>query len=236
MAAAHPSPRTHGAAPPTTRPSTPSQPVWEGFDSAKETTEGLTAVIHGPAEVFESPTSDDPWTTLDPTTILGTTTVLAVVAGPEHGRFEVMLPLRPNGSTGWIESDGLDFYVADGEVRVDLSDRELTYVVDGTEVLRTKVGVGSEYNQTPTGVYFVTDSVTLTDPGSPWGPHALGLSARSDSITEFNGGDGIIGIHGTNNPGSIGDDISLGCIRLRNEDIEALHAAVPIGTRVTISA
>ncbi len=210
--------------------------MWQGFDTAVKATEGLTAVVHGRAEVFESPTSADPRTTLEPTTILGTTTVLAVIGGPERGRYEVMLPLRPNGSTGWIESDGLDFYIADAEIRVDLSDRELTYVVDGTEVLRTRVGVGSEHNQTPIGVYFVTDSVTLSDPGSPWGPYALGLSARSDSITEFNGGDGIIGIHGTNNPGSIGDDISLGCIRLRNEDIAALHEMTPIGTRVTISA
>jgi lipoprotein-anchoring transpeptidase ErfK/SrfK len=135
-----------------------------------------------------------------------------------------------------VETDHLSFYIADGEIVVDLSARRLTYLVDGVEVLGTDVGVGSDYNATPTGTYFVTDSVTITDPTSPWGPHALGLSARSDSITEFNGGDGIIGIHGTNNPGSIGDNISLGCIRLPNDVIAALHEMVPIGTRVTINA
>jgi len=125
-------------------------------------------------------------------------------------------------------------YVVDGEIVVDLSDRVLTYTVDGVEVLRTEAGIGSVHNQTPTGEFFVTDNVSVADPNGPWGPHALGLSARSDTITEFNGGDGIIGIHGTNNPSSLGDDISLGCVRLANDVIATLHEMVPIGTRVTI--
>lgn len=212
------------------------RPVWQGFERTTGAPNGLTAVIHGPTDVFDSPTIEEPRASLEPTTILGTTTVLAVVGGPEAGRFEVMLPVRPNGSTGWIDGDALSFYIADGEIRIDLSTRELSYVVDGVEVLHTDIGVGSEYNQTPVGVFFVTDRVTVNDPNSPWGPHALGLSARSDTITEFNGGDGIIGIHGTNNPSSIGDNISLGCVRLPNDMITALHGMAPIGTRVTISA
>jgi lipoprotein-anchoring transpeptidase ErfK/SrfK len=82
----------------------------------------------------------------------------------------------------------------------------------------------------------VTDNVTLANPGSPWGPHALGLSARSDTITEFNGGDGIVGIHGTNRPDSIGEAASLGCVRVPNEVIVQLHQLVQIGTPVEIRA
>lgn len=219
-----------------TEPTRPVRAVWAGFDETNEETLGLTAVARGALDVYGAPGDTDPQWTLEPTTILGTTTVLGVVTGPNDGWVEVMLPVRPNGSTGWVETDHLSFYIADGEIVVDLSARRLTYLVDGVEVLGTDVGVGSDYNATPTGTYFVTDSVTITDPTSPWGPHALGLSARSDSITEFNGGDGIIGIHGTNNPGSIGDNISLGCIRLPNDVIAALHEMVPIGTRVTINA
>jgi lipoprotein-anchoring transpeptidase ErfK/SrfK len=55
-------------------------------------------------------------------------------------------------------------------------------------------------------------------------------------VTEFNGGDGIVGIHGTNRPSSIGNAASLGCIRLPNEMIARLHAMVPIGTPVEIRA
>jgi lipoprotein-anchoring transpeptidase ErfK/SrfK len=76
----------------------------------------------------------------------------------------------------------------------------------------------------------------MVDPNSPWGPHALGLSGRSDSISEYNGGDGIIGIHGTNRPASIGEAASLGCVRLPNDVITLIHQMVPIGTPVEIRA
>lgn len=220
----------------TDLPEVEEREVWKGFSATTQAPQTLAAMARGPVDVYESPDSPQPEMSLEGTTILGTVTVLAVVDGPIDGWVEVMLPVRPNGSTGWVELDAVSLYVADSEISIDLSDRRLTYVVDGVEVLATDVGVGSEHNQTPTGQYFVTDSVTLADPNSPWGPHALGISARSETITEFNGGDGIIGIHGTNNPGSIGGNISLGCVRLPNDMITALYELVPIGTRVTVNA
>lgn len=210
-------------------------PVWEGFSATSETAPTLAAYAHGPIEVYASPGElGEPTTVVEPLTILGTITVLGVVTPPQRGWIEIMLPVRPNGSTGWIRADQVSLYVVDGEIIVDLSDRALSYVLDGEEILSAEVGIGSPHNETPTGEFFVTDNVSVSDPGGPWGPHALGLSARSDTITEFNGGDGIIGIHGTNNPASIGDDISLGCVRLDNDVIATLHEMVPIGTRVTI--
>ena len=121
----------------------------------------------------------------------------------------------------------LMLYVVDSKVEIDLSDRTLTYYEQGEEVLTTSVAVGTERNPTPVGEFFVTDNVTLANPGSPWGPHAFGISARSDTITEYNGGDGIIGIHGTNRPASIGNAASLGCVRVPNEVITTLHEIVP---------
>lgn len=213
-----------------------SKQVWEGFEATAESPPGLVAYARRPVDVYADPGDDTPWTTVEPLTILGTVTVLAVISGPVDGWAEVMLPMRPNGTTGWVREDDVWFYVADGEIFVDLTERRLTYVLDGVAVLETDVGIGSDYNQTPTGLFFVTDNVTLADPTGPWGPSALGLSARSDTITSFNGGDGIIGIHGTNNQSSIGSNISLGCIRLPNDTIDLLHDLVPIGTKVEIRA
>ena len=187
-------------------------------------------------EVFAGPNAIEPIRTVEPTTILGTTTVLMVVEGPSDGWARVLLPGRPNGSEGWVRSDEMVAFVVEGKVLIDLSDRTLSYVVGNTEVIATPVGVGRGANPTPTGTFFVTDSVALADPTSPWGPHALGLSARSDTITEYNGGDGIIGIHGTNNPRSIGRAVSLGCIRVANDVITRLHEVVAIGTPVEIRA
>ena len=173
---------------------------------------------------------------LPKTTILGTTTVLALVDEPVDGWAEVMLPTRPNGTTGWISLDTVALYVVGGRIEVDLSDRELVYYVGEDEHFKTTVAIGTSANPTPTGSFFVTDSVRVGNSSGPWGPAALGLSARSDTVTEFNGGDGIVGIHGTNRPGLIGQAVSLGCIRLSNDMISALHSMVPIGTPVEIRA
>ena len=236
-----PVPTTSGPPPTSTTPipttvTTEARPVWDGYQATNREPATLAAVARQPLEVFESPGQAEPKLTLEPETILGTVRVLGVLGEPVDGWLEVMLPVRPNGSTGWVRANNVSLYAVDGEIHVDLSDRELRYTVDGVELFVSEVGIGSDYAETPTGTFFVTDRVTMNNPGSPWGPNALGLSAHSNTITEFNGGDGIIGIHGTDNPGSIGRNISLGCIRLPNEMITVLYPMVPLGTRVTVSA
>jgi len=206
--------------------------------TAESLPEGSFLVLEaqGEVEVFASPGDREPIRVLEARTILDTPTVVTVLEGPSDGWARVMLPGRPNGSEGWVESDKFTEHVVEGSVVVDLSDRTLTYHESGKEILSTTVAIGTEGNPTPTGSFFVTDNVTLANPASAWGPHALGLSARSDTITEFNGGDGIVGIHGTNRPESIGEAASLGCVRVPNEVIARLHELVQLGTPVEISA
>jgi hypothetical protein len=203
-----------------------------------EVPEGSTLVVKAvdEVEVYSEPDAALPSLTLEPTTILGTETVLAVLEQPVRGWARVMLPIRPNGSEGWVQIEEMTPYLVHGRVVVDLSERTLTYQEAGVEVISTTVAVGSSRNPTPTGTFFVTDNVTLSDPNSPWGPHAFGLSARSETITEYNGGDGIIGIHGTNKPGSIGEAASLGCVRVPNDVIATLHDMIAAGTPVEIRA
>jgi hypothetical protein len=228
---------------PTTTPATtaptpgPQNPVYDGLD-ASTVPEGMTLVarVKGETVVYTGPTLDEPLTTLPESTILGTDTVLAILDGPVDGWARVMLPIRPNGAEGWIQTDNTDIFVVGGRVVVDLSERELTVYRGGKVILTSPVAIGTSRNPTPTGTFFVTDSVTLTNPNSPWGPRALGLSGRSETITEYNGGDGIIGIHGTNRPGSIGHAASLGCVRLPNDVMVQVHKLVPIGTPVEIRA
>jgi lipoprotein-anchoring transpeptidase ErfK/SrfK len=196
----------------------------------------LAVKARGEIEVYRFPGATKPFVTLPPDTILGTVTVLSVIDGPRNGWAQVLLPVRPNGTTGWVNVVESPVYVVSGRIVVDLSERTLRYYEDGEVVVKTEVGVGSVTNPTPTGSFFVTDSVTLSNPYSPWGPHAFGLSARSETITEYNGGDGIIGIHGTNMPTSIGEAISLGCVRVPNDVITRLHGMVKVGTPVDIVA
>ena len=225
-------------APSTTTTSIATTTTVEEVLDVESLPEGSSLVLGArqAVEVFDGPNATEPIRILEPTTILGTITVLAVVEGPSDGWARVLLPGRPNGAEGWVRADEMVAFVVEGKVLIDLSDRTLSYVVGDDEVIATPVGIGSQTNPTPTGQFFVTDSVALADPTSPWGPHALGLSARSDTVTEFNGGDGIIGIHGTNNPDSIGLALSLGCVRVANDVITRLHEVVAIGTPVEIRA
>ena len=187
-------------------------------------------------EVFDGPQLVAPSHVLEAATILGSPRVFLVQTGPVDGWVEVSVPVRPNGATGWVRAGALDLRVLEHAIFVDLSDRLLRLELDNEIVLETEVAIGSPHNPTPTGSYFVTDVVELADPTGPWGPFALGLSAFSDTISEFNGGDGIIGIHGTNRPASIGEPVSLGCVRVPNEIAARLAEMVELGTPVEIQA
>lgn len=199
-------------------------------DDPAESIAGLTS---GETPVFAEIGAAEPFRILPAETILGTPTVVSIIED-SPGWVKALLPGRPNGQTGWIRADDVEVFTMDREVVVDLDARQLTVLSDGMVTFEAEVAIGSEVSPTPTGTFFVTDAVQLTAPGGPWGPYAFGLSARSDVVTEFNGGDGIVGIHGTNQPASIGNAASLGCVRLPNEVITLLWEIMAVGMKVTI--
>ena len=80
--------------------------------------------------------------------------------------------------------------------------------------------------------HLVLDSPPPT-PDSIYGAYAYGLSAFSKVITTWKWG-GVIGLHGTNEPSSIGHRVSHGCIRMHNRAIEYLARILPLGTPITI--
>lgn len=103
---------------------------------------------------------------------------------------------------------------------VDLSDRML-YLLEGDSVIRGyPVGIGKMLTQTPQGEYEIVNKVP--NPGGPFGAFWMGLSKPH------------YGIHGTNDPSSIGREVSHGCIRMYNENVLELSSIVPLHTRVTI--
>lgn len=184
--------------------------------------------------IYPRPRTQTPVRVIAGTTILGTPTTFLVIGGSGDW-YEVLVPGRPNGAIGWVRAQDVETFEVDVEVIIRLSNHSLEVRdSNGQTVFMTEVAVGSQASPTPRGTYFITDAVALSNAGGPWGPYAFGLSARSATITEFNGGDGIIGIHGTNSPSSIGRDASLGCIRLTNDAISALWQLLDVGTPVTI--
>jgi hypothetical protein len=197
------------------------------------------ALVPRRAVVFRSP-RQTPFASFGPRNVNGHATVFGVlgkVAGPgcRSTWYRVELPIRPNGATGWVRARQLRVGVVHTRIVVDLSKRRLTLFRDGRPVLRTTTAVGSPSTPTPTGRYYVNQRLIPPDPSGPWGPGAIGISAHSDVLREWTQG-GPIAIHGTNEPGSIGQAVSHGCIRLRNRVLEKLFWATDAGTPVIITA
>lgn len=105
-------------------------------------------------------------------------------------------------------------------ITISISMRRLTLFNNGKPIKSYPVGVGKQYSPTPTGRF--TIATKRQNPGGPFGAMWLGLSIPH------------VGIHGTNNPSSIGGFVSKGCIRMQNRDVLELAGLVAIGTPVSI--
>ncbi len=195
----------------------------------------LTA--HG---AHRAPDAESPQSALVPATrpITGEQTTLPVIArsiGAGGIRWlEVMLPGRPDGSTGWIAQQGTRPLVTPWRIVVDLAARRVSVYDNGRLARSFQAVVGKPSTPTPTGQFFVEETVQMP-PGEAGGPYALALSARSNVLQEFEGGPGQIGIHGRDNlGGTLGTAASHGCVRLATASIDWLVARVGPGTPVTI--
>jgi len=186
--------------------------------------------------VFASPSSRDPSEVLPSPTSSGDPLIF-LVSGPtlESAWLRVYLPQRPNNSQGWVHTNAVTLSADDYSVAVNLSTHTMTVFSDGLEMMSTSVGEGQSALPTPTGRFFIVDLLKQPDPTGEYGPYAFGLSAFSDVLQSFGGGPGEIGIHGTDNPKSVGASLSHGCIRVPNATIVALAALLPLGTPVLIS-
>jgi lipoprotein-anchoring transpeptidase ErfK/SrfK len=148
----------------------------------------------------------------------------------------VYLPSRPNGSSGWIKRSQVGIYANPYRVRIDLRAHRLTAWAASKVIARAPVGVGRAVTPTPAGTYFVVSRVRPLQLNTVYGAFAFGLSAHSNVFARFGfGGDGRIGLHGTNEPAGVGHDVSHGCIRMTNRTILRLSRLLPLGTPVVIT-
>lgn len=165
-------------------------------------------------------------------------TVFAVVGavvdqGCDPLWYRVQLPIRPNGTEAYVRAGAVDVFRIRTRIEIDLSERTLTFTRSGKVVLRAPVAIGTSENPTPVGRFYVNQRLRASDPGGPFGPAALGLSAFAPNLSEWAQG-GPVAIHGTNDPGGIGQAISHGCVRMTNDQLTRLYAATPAGTPVVI--
>ncbi len=118
---------------------------------------------------------------------------------------------------------------------VSIPDRKLALLVNGQVVKVYDTAVGSPRTPSPSGSFAVRNRlehptwyhqgrVVGPGKGNPLGTRWIGLSV------------GGYGIHGTNAPRSIGRNVSHGCIRMRNADVEELFTLVQVGDPVELYA
>jgi lipoprotein-anchoring transpeptidase ErfK/SrfK len=185
--------------------------------------------------VYESATATKAFFVFDNKTNFSGRHVFYVLS-TEPGGYRVLLPMRPNGRTGFVKTADVTVFQHDFAILVTLSTKTLTVFKGGKEIMRESVGIGQDRYPTPTGTFFARELARPSNPRGSYGPWAFGLSGYSNVLTKFGRGDGQIGIHGTNQPKLLGTKVSHGCIRMRNAAITNLAQTLPQGVPVEIRA
>lgn len=185
---------------------------------------------------YNDPQSLEPVETFANPTPRGGPLVFQVVGHPDLNSewIEVALPIRPNGSKGWVKRSEINLTTNSYRIEVNASKFNLTIYREDQPVLDTVVAIGQGETPTPFGQFYLIELLQPIDSNGPYGSYAYGLSGYSDTLDSFNGGEGVIGIHGTNQPELLGTTVSHGCIRVSNEAIEEMATFLPLGTPVTI--
>lgn len=145
----------------------------------------------------------------------------------------IRVPKRPNGKTGWVLDEMVSqFYIVRTLLVVDRGKLRATLYKGGKKIWNARIGIGKSGTPTPRGQFWIRERLKGLGDGTTYGPWAFGTSAYS-SLSDWPGG-GVVGIHGTNQPGLIPGRPSHGCIRVRNDKIRRLAKLMPIGTPVSI--
>ncbi len=160
--------------------------------------------------------------------------VLGAKVNREGVWYKVRLTTRPNDATGWVPAEAVQVKKTPWRVVVHLNARTMDLLKKGKRVGTFKVAVGTPGNPTPTGRFAVSEVVKQPNPAGFFGTYIITISAHSENLSEFDGGDGRVALHGTNQPGLLGQAVSHGCVRLENGVATRIARNVPPGAPVDI--
>ncbi|OAA20385.1 hypothetical protein UG55_10796 [Frankia sp. EI5c] len=186
-------------------------------------------------DIYQAPNATRPTSTLSNPNENGAPRVFLVQA-KMPGWWQVLLPVEPNGSTGWVKAEQVTASQTPYRIVVARGAHKLRLYSGDQMIAEESVAIGTSDTPTPGGRFFLMELLRPSNPNGAYGPYAFGLSGFSTSLESFGGRDPVIGIHGTNEPKSLGRDVSHGCIRLSNDAITRLAQTVPLGTPVEIIA
>src|SRR3954451_14566212 len=143
----------------------------------------------------------------------------------------VLLPSRPNSSTGWLRTSRVDRRHTPYLIRVHVASRRLELTYEGQPVGSWPVAVGAPSTPPPTGRTFVLGAIT--DPAQSYSPVILPLGTHSNTLDSYGGGPGTVALHGWPDASVFGTAASHGCVRVPSEALDHL-TKVPLGTLVLL--
>jgi len=221
-----------------TRPFEPQEEeLGEPFPSEPEPKESYgypIALIDHPVTVLDAPLGE-PLARIATETEWDSPRVLSIVER-QGGWLSVLAPELDNGQVGWIrESDVSRLSTVNWAIKADLTTRKATVERDGETIRTFEIAIGREDHPTPTGRFAVTDKLSVTDRGSPYGCCVVALTGHQTRLPEGWPGGDRLAIHATNDVSGLGQAVSLGCMRTDVEDARWLMNSVPLGTPVFIS-
>lgn len=141
--------------------------------------------------------------------------------------FSPIWPLGPNPLPG------------DPFVIVNKQTNEVALINENRVQTIVSAATGKTEDLTPEGLFTVTvkaqnpyyrkKDIPGGNPENPLGSRWIGFDAENTDGRTY-------GIHGTNDPSSIGKKISQGCVRLQNEAVASLYEYIPLGTKILITS
>jgi hypothetical protein len=192
-----------------------------------EPTAGVVVHPRAEAALYTSP-DGDPFAKIAPKQF--GPTWLPVVEQAD-GWVRVLLPSKPNRSTGWMREDELDRASSSYLIRVHTGSRTIELFEKGKRLGSWKAGVGARKTPTPAGRTFLLGSIV--DHKRSASPIVLPLGAHSPTLDTFGGGPGTVAIHGWPRADVFGAAISAGCVRVPKTALAKMQQ-VPLGTLVQI--
>lgn len=173
-------------------------------------------------------------------TVFGNRLALLVDEYDDSGNWaKVQVPVRPNGTTAWVQTAFFTEEKHNYHITIDLSEN-LVRVFRGDEELIPKGQIavmGRESRPTPLVRAYIDEKIPGASLSPAYGDWVLSIAAFSEALGTFGGG-GMpkLALHGTNQPELMGQYVSSGCVRIPNEVVSFIADTVPVGTIVEIVA
>ena len=149
--------------------------------------------------------------------------------------YRVLLPSRPNTSSAWVPASSVRVQPTPWRVRVRIGARRARNCCAPAAWCPGGPWPSAPPPPTPVGRFAVSEIVRQADPAGFFGPAHPDPDRDSAALSDFDGGDGRVALHGTNLPDLLGTAASHGSpIRLPNAGARRLAAVVPPGAPVDI--